>query len=46
MKTKKLKYGSDEYFSLISREPDIARYLALGKKVIVCYKDQCYKIEE
>ena len=46
MKVKNLKYGSDEYFDLISREPDIARYLALGKKVIVCHKGECYKIEE
>jgi uncharacterized protein YegL len=46
MKITKVAYGSDEYFDLLSREPEMGKYLALGKKVIVCYKGKCYKVEE
>ncbi len=46
MKSIKIAYGSDEYFRLLSEEPELGRCLALGKKIIVCHKDKCYKIEE
>ena len=46
METIKITYGSDEYFNLLSQESELGKYLALGKKVIVCHKDKCYKIEE
>ena len=46
MKTTKIIYGSDEYFRLLSGKPELGKYLALSKKIIVCYKDKCYKIEE
>ena len=46
MKVTKVAYGSDEYFDLLSKEPELGKYLALGKKVIVCYKGKCYKVEE
>jgi Ca-activated chloride channel family protein len=46
METTRIAYGSDEYFRLLSQEPELGKYLALGKKIIVCYKGKCYKIEE
>jgi Ca-activated chloride channel family protein len=38
------KFGSDEFFALIAREPALARYFALGKKVVVAYKGDVYEI--
>ena len=46
MKVTEIKYGSDEYFSLLSKEPELGKFLALGKNVIVFYKGNCYKIKE
>lgn len=43
-KTIDIKYLSDEYFKLIKDNPEIGKYLALGEKVIVVYKDKIYKI--
>ncbi|MBD3181338.1 VWA domain-containing protein, partial [Candidatus Poribacteria bacterium] len=45
METIDISYGSDEYFELLTGEAEIAKYLALGQKVIVCYKEKCYRIE-
>jgi len=39
-----LKFGSDEYFSLINRERGIAQYLALGEQVVVVWKGRTYRI--
>jgi hypothetical protein len=46
MKVIKITYGSDEYFDLLSKEPELGKYLALGTKIIICHKDKCYKIED
>ena len=46
MKVIEVAYGSDKYFDLLSKEPELGKYLALGTKVIVCHKGKCYKIEE
>jgi len=46
MKVINITYGSDEYFDLLSKEPELGKYLALGTKIIVCHKGKCYKIEE
>ena len=46
MKTTKIAYGSDEYFSLLSKDPELGKYLALGKKIIVCHKGKCYRVED
>jgi len=45
MKVVKIAYGSDEYFDLLSEQPELGKYLALGTKIILCHKDKCYKIE-
>jgi len=39
-----LKFGSDEYFSLINRERGIAQYLALGEQVVVVWKGTTYRV--
>lgn len=43
-KTTKIEFGSDAYFKLLKNEPELAKYLAIGKHVIVCYKKTCYEI--
>ena len=42
--TTKIKFGSDAYFELLTKTPELAKYLAIGKHVIVCYKGTCYEI--
>lgn len=42
--TKKIEFGSDAYFDLLKQEPDISKYLAIGKHVIVSYKGTSYEI--
>jgi hypothetical protein len=39
MQTKKLAYGSDEYFKFIEAHPELRPCFALGVKVIVCLDD-------
>jgi Ca-activated chloride channel family protein len=39
-----LEFGGDEYFSLIKREPQLARFFALGERVVVVYKGRVYKV--
>ncbi len=43
-KTTKIEFGSDAYFDLLKKEPDISKYLAIGKHVIVSYKGTSYEI--
>ena len=43
-KTTKIEFGSDAFFELLKNEPDLSKYLAIGKHVIVCYKHTCYEI--
>jgi len=37
-------YLSDEYFELLTDEPDIAEYLSVGDALVVVYNDTVYKI--
>jgi Ca-activated chloride channel family protein len=46
MKTKKIKFGSTEYFDLIQATPELAKFLSIGTKVIVVYKGKVYEITE
>lgn len=46
MKTKKIKFGSSEYFDLIQSNTELAKYLSIGTKVIVVYKGKAYEITE
>ncbi|MDP2914734.1 MAG: VIT domain-containing protein [Candidatus Aminicenantes bacterium] len=44
--TKEIKFHSDEYFRLVADKPGLAKYLAVGAKVIVCTEGVNYKIIE
>jgi Ca-activated chloride channel homolog len=39
-----LAFGSDEYFALAAREPQLARFFALGERVLVVYKGRVYRV--
>jgi Ca-activated chloride channel homolog len=39
-----LAFGSDEYFDLIKREPQLARFFSLGERVLVVYKGRVYRV--
>jgi len=39
-----LKFGSDEFFELLEKEPELAEFFALGDKVIVVFKDKVYQV--
>ncbi|MCG9128030.1 VWA domain-containing protein [Candidatus Poribacteria bacterium] len=42
--TTKIEFGSEAYFELLKNEPELSKYLAIGKHVIVCHKNTCYEI--
>jgi Ca-activated chloride channel family protein len=39
-----LQFGTEEFFNLIAKEPKLADFFSLGKKVVVVYKGKIYKI--
>ncbi|MGB8509199.1 MAG: hypothetical protein WCD76_12500, partial [Pyrinomonadaceae bacterium] len=39
-----LDFGSEDYFALLKREPQLARYFALGERVVVVFKDRVYRV--
>jgi Ca-activated chloride channel family protein len=39
-----IEFGSTQYFKLLQENPGIARYLALGQQIVICYKGKVYKI--
>jgi Ca-activated chloride channel family protein len=41
-----LKFGEDEYFNLIGREPKLADYFAMGQRVVVVWEGKVYRVEE
>ncbi len=42
----KLKFASNEYFDLVTKEKDLAKFLSVGKKVVVVWKGKVYRIIE
>jgi hypothetical protein len=44
LKQKQVAFNSDEYFSLLSKNPDAAQWLALGNEVDVVLGDTLYQI--
>jgi hypothetical protein len=42
----KIQFGSEEFFNLVSKEPKLAEYFALGKKLTVVYKGSVYHVVE
>jgi len=41
----RLSFGSEEYFALAARAPELARYLALGERVLVVHGGRVYRVE-
>ena len=39
-----VQFGSDEFFNLIAREPKLAEFFSLGKKVTVVFKGKIYRV--
>jgi len=41
-----LQYASDQYFALLAKYPDLGKYFAIGKDVIVYYNNELYQVQE
>jgi Ca-activated chloride channel family protein len=39
-----VEFGGDEYFALIKREPQLARFFSLGERVLVVYNGRVYRV--
>ncbi len=39
-----VNFGTPEYFDLLTKNPGISKYLAVGRQVIVLHNGHCYKI--
>ncbi|TKJ29014.1 trypsin [bacterium (candidate division B38) B3_B38] len=44
METIPVEFGSDDYFKLLTTHPELGRYFAIGKKVIVVYAGKVYEV--
>lgn len=42
----KLKFASDEFFELITKEKELAQYFSVGEKVVVVWKGKVYRVTE
>jgi hypothetical protein len=40
----KVQFASDEYFTLVNQEKELAQFFALGEQVIVVYKGKVYRV--
>ncbi|MEO8649726.1 MAG: VIT and VWA domain-containing protein [Acidobacteriota bacterium] len=41
-----VKFASTEYFDLVEKQPELARYFALGRAVTVVWNNRVYKVTE
>ncbi|GAC1398310.1 MAG: hypothetical protein NVSMB56_13270 [Pyrinomonadaceae bacterium] len=39
-----LTFGSDEYFALLKREPQLAQFFSLGERVVVVFNGRVYRV--
>ena len=39
-----LEFGGEEYFALVGREPQLARYFSLGERVVVVHRGRVYRV--
>ena len=39
-----VQFGTDEFFNLIGKEPKLAEFFSLGKKVTVVFKGKIYRV--
>jgi hypothetical protein len=40
----RLRFASEEYFTLIRREPELAKFFSLGEDVVVIFKERVYHV--
>ncbi len=43
---KRVKFGSDEYFDVVERNPELGQYFALGKQVVVVWNRTIFRVVE
>ena len=43
--TVNVKFGSDEYFRLVTDQPKLAEFLSIGEKVIVVFNGKVYRVD-
>jgi Ca-activated chloride channel family protein len=41
-----LKFGSDEYFTLLNQKPRLAEFFSLGEKVVVVFEGRIYRVTD
>src|SRR2546421_1103531 len=41
-----VKFGSDEYFSLLKQKPRLAEFFSLGERVIVIFEGRIYRVDQ
>ncbi len=41
-----IKFGSDEFYSLLKKEKELAQFFALGEQVVVVWKGDVYRVSE
>ena len=41
-----VKFGSDEYFTLLKQKPHLAEFFSLGERVIVIFEGRIYRVDE
>ena len=39
-----VKFGSDEYYTLLKQKPQLATYFSLGEKVVVIFEGRMYRV--
>ncbi len=39
-----VKFGTEEYFRLVEKEAELAKYLAIGKEVIIVWRNRVYRV--
>jgi Ca-activated chloride channel family protein len=44
LKQLEIKFGSDEFFALLARNPELAEYFSIGERVVVVVGDRVYKV--
>jgi len=44
LETYKLEYGSEEYFKILASKPQLGKFFALGKRIIVKFEDKWYEV--
>ena len=43
---KEIAFDSDEFYRLIAAKPGLAKYLSVGKKLVVVFEGVAYRIVE